>query len=155
MTLDLGRALHTLTARLDRAADRMLQAEFQVGYRRFLVLYMVGDLGASNQRSLADWLGVTEPSVSRMIASLSRDGLLNAAPHSAGGNQRQLTLTPAGRELVHRCGALLVGRLDVLVEASGVPYDVYTRHTNQLLAALDAGDKPAASRPSQEAHAEH
>jgi DNA-binding MarR family transcriptional regulator len=155
MSLDLGRALHTLTARLDRAADRMLQAEFHVSYRRFLVLYMVGALGASNQRSLADWLGVTEPSVSRMTASLAGDGLLNAAPHSAGGNQRQLTLTPAGWDLVHRCGALLVARLAALVEASGVPYDVYTRHTNQLVAALDAGDKMAVSRARQEAHEEH
>jgi DNA-binding MarR family transcriptional regulator len=149
VSLDLGRALHTLTARLDRAADRMLRAEQHVSYRRFLVLYMVGELGAANQRTLADWLGVTEPSVSRMIAALAKEGLIDAAPHAAGGNQRSLSLTPSGAQLVRRCGGLLVSRLAALVEASGVPYDLYTRHTNQLLAALnEAGDQQSADHHS-------
>ena len=85
---DLGLALHTLTARLDRAADRMLQAEQNVSYRRFLLLFMVGELGAPNQRTLAEWLGITEPSVSRMTAELTKTGLLTAEPDSAGGNRR-------------------------------------------------------------------
>jgi DNA-binding MarR family transcriptional regulator len=143
---DLGRALHTLTARLDRAADRILRAELHVSYRRFLVLFMVGELGVPNQRILAEWLGVTEPSVSRMIGALARTGLLEAVPDPAGGNQRRLSLTPDGKELVRRCGALLAGRLAALVEASGVPYDVYTGYTNQLLATLDAGERTAAGQ---------
>ena len=143
MNPDLGRALHTLTARLDRAADRILRAEQHVSYRRFLVLFMVGELGAPNQRTLAEWLGVTEPSVSRMIGALARTGLLDAAPDSAGGNQRRLSLTPDGKKLVRRCREVLAGRLVVLVEASGVPYDVYTSYTVQLLAALDAAEQRA------------
>jgi DNA-binding MarR family transcriptional regulator len=110
---------------------------------------MVGELGAANQRTLADWLGVTEPSVSRMIAALAKEGLIDAAPHAAGGNQRSLSLTPSGAQLVRRCGGLLVSRLAALVEASGVPYDLYTRHTNQLLAALnEAGDQQLADHHS-------
>ena len=62
-------------------------------------------------------------------------------PHcAAGGNRRQLRLTASGRELVRRCRQLLEGRLAALVEASGVPYDVYARYTNQLLAALERGE---------------
>jgi DNA-binding MarR family transcriptional regulator len=142
----LSLALHTLTARLDRAADRILRAEQDLSYRRFLVLFMVDLLGTPTQRALAERLGVTEPSVSRMTGALARTGLLEARPDPAGGNRRQLRLTASGRELVRRCRQLLEGRLAALVEASGVPYDVYTRYTNQLLAALDSAenhDRPA------------
>jgi DNA-binding MarR family transcriptional regulator len=146
VSLDLSRALHTLTARLDRAADRMLRAEQHVSYRRFLVLFMVGELDTPNQRTLAERLGITEPSVSRMIGALVGAGLLDAAPDAAGGNQRRLRLTPDGRELVGRCCDLLVRRLAALVEASGVPYDVYTSYTVRLLATLDGHDQGATGR---------
>ena len=145
MSLDLSRALHTLTARLDRAADRMLRAEQHVSYRRFLVLFMVGELDTPNQRTLAERLGITEPSVSRMIGALVGAGLLDAASDAAGGNQRRLRLTPDGRQLVGRCCDLLVRRLAALVEASGVPYDVYTGYTVRLLAALDGHGQGATS----------
>ena len=146
MSLELSRALHALTARLDRAADRMLRAEQHVSYRRFLVLFMVGELDTPNQRTLAERLGITEPSVSRMIGALVGAGLLDVAPDAAGGNQRRLRLTADGRALVGRCCDLLVRRLAALVEASGVPYDVYTGYTVRVLAALDGHDQGATGR---------
>jgi DNA-binding MarR family transcriptional regulator len=132
--LSLG--LHVLTARLDRAADRILRAEERLSYRRFLVLFMVGRLNAPTQRTLTECLGVTEPSVSRMTGTLTQAGLLEAQADPAGGNRRQLVLTPGGSDLVRRCCELLEGRLAMLAKDSGVPYETYTRHTYQLLAAL-------------------
>jgi DNA-binding MarR family transcriptional regulator len=132
--------LHTLTARLDRAADRILRAEQDLSYRRFLVLFMVDMMGTPTQRALAERLGVTEPSVSRMAGALAGTGLLEARSDPGGGNRRQLRLTASGWERVRRCRELLEGRLAAVVEASGVPYDVYARYTNQLLAALDSGE---------------
>lgn len=150
MDRDLSLGLHTLTARLDRAADRILRAEQDLSYRRFLVLFMVGKMGTPTQRALAECLGVTEPSVSRMTGALAGAGLLKARRDPAGGNRRRLGLTPSGTELVQRCCELLEGRLAALVEASGVPYDVYARYTNQLLAALDSvvnGDRRGTTAP--------
>ena len=72
--------LHVLTARLDRAADRILRAEHNVSYSRFLALTLVGELGASTQRALADPLGVTEPSVSRMTAVLAAEDFSTSSP---------------------------------------------------------------------------
>lgn len=146
MARDLSYSLHALTARLDRAADRILQAEMDVSYSRFLALFMVGQLGASTQRALAERLGVTEPSVSRMTAALARAGLLDASPDPAGGNRRQLSLTPDGDELVRRCCHLLESRMIALVKDSGVPYAEYDRHTKRLLAALDTGERHAGRR---------
>ncbi|MGK8503306.1 MarR family winged helix-turn-helix transcriptional regulator [Nocardia asiatica] len=129
--------LHVLTARLDRAADRILRAEHGVSYRRFLALTFVGELGASTQRALADRLGVTEPSVSRMTAVLAAEGLLVVQPDPGGGRSRRLSLTDKGEQLVAAAQQGLEERLAGLVAESGVPYDEYTRQTARLLTALE------------------
>ena len=139
---ELSFDLHALTARLDRAADRILRAERGVSYRRFLTLFTVGELGAATQRALAERLGVSEPSVSRMTGVLVDAGLLEAPPDPAGGNRRQLTLTPVGKALVEKCRELLEHRFAALVERSGVSYAHYARDTRLLLRALDASPHP-------------
>ncbi|MGW5670696.1 MarR family winged helix-turn-helix transcriptional regulator [Micromonospora sp. NPDC003776] len=134
---NLGLELHTLVSRLERAGDRILRANHGLSYRRFMVLVMVGELGASTQRALADRLAVTEPSVSRMIAALAGTGLLTVAPDPAGGNRRRIALTDSGRTLVNRAGTELIQRLTQLVESSGVPFETYLAHTRRLNAALE------------------
>ena len=138
MDRDLSRSLHRLTGRLDRAADAFLRAEAGVSYSRFLALYMVGSEGADTQRALAERLGVSEPSVSRMVRVLADGGWLRAVSEPAGGNRSQLRLTAAGEQLVQRWGAELEERLAALVDAADVPYRAYRAHTQRLLAALDA-----------------
>jgi DNA-binding MarR family transcriptional regulator len=101
-----------------------------------MVLVMVGELGVSTQRALADSLAVTEPSVSRMVAALADTGLLTVVPDPAGGNRRQIALTDAGRAMVEHAGTDLIQRLTGLVESSGVPFDTYLAHTRRLNAAL-------------------
>lgn len=135
---DLSFDLHAVTRRLDRAADRILLADHEVSLRRFLTLWHVGELGSSTQRDLAAALGVSEPSVSRMTGALAQTGLLEAPADPAGGNRRQLSLTPAGKQLVEQCRDTLENRFADLVERSGVPYAEYARYTKLLSAALDA-----------------
>lgn len=141
MERDLSRSLHALTARLDRAADRMLRAEAGLSYSRFLALYLIGSWGADTQRSLAEMLGVTEPAVSRTARVLSSAGLLEVSAKQGGGNRRRLRLSNAGEQCVQRWGGELEQRLTSLVERSGIPYDTYVHHTKRLLAALEAGER--------------
>ncbi|GAA3589164.1 hypothetical protein GCM10022419_084460 [Nonomuraea rosea] len=136
--------LHVLTARLDRAADRILRAEYNVSYRRFLALTLVGELGASTQRALADALGVTEPSVSRMTGVLAAEGLLDVQPDPGGGRRRRLSLTDKGKQLVASVQQGLEERLAALVAHSGVPYEDYAKHTAQLLATFDQAERERA-----------
>jgi DNA-binding MarR family transcriptional regulator len=137
MERDLSRSLHALTARLDRAADGILRAEAGLSYARFLALFMVGAHGADTQRVLAERLGVSEPSVSRMTRVLDEAGLLETTADPRGGNRHKLRLTAAGHRLVEVWGGELEERLAALVEASGVPYLTYRDHTKRLLDALD------------------
>jgi DNA-binding MarR family transcriptional regulator len=131
--------------------------EAGVSYSRFLALYMVGSEGADTQRALAERLGVSEPSVSRMVRVLAHAGWLQSLPDPAGGNRNQLRLTASGKGLVQRWGAELEERFAALLETAGVPYHTYRTHTTRLLAALDGqpGDArvrtPAAS-PTPFAH---
>ncbi|GAA3760167.1 hypothetical protein GCM10022225_52120 [Plantactinospora mayteni] len=46
--------LHTLVARPERAGDQILRPAPGLSYRRFMALVMVGELGVSTQRALAD-----------------------------------------------------------------------------------------------------
>lgn len=148
MEQDLGRNLHRLTAQLDRSADSFLRAEAGISYRRFLALYLVGLEGADTQQALADLLGVTAPSVSRMVRVLSQAGLLEATPDPLGGNRHQLRLAPAGEQLVTGWGSELESRLASLLKYAGVPYRTYVDHTKSILAALNARPH-SPSAPSQ------
>jgi DNA-binding MarR family transcriptional regulator len=137
VTRSLGYELHELIARLDRAADRILREQEGISYSRFLALFAVSE-GAGNQRALASWLAQSEPSTSRMVGVLTREGLLEASKVAGAGNRRHLRLTGPGAEVVNRCGRLLQGRFEDLVEQSGVPYRAYQNHTRRLLSQLEA-----------------
>lgn len=134
-----------MTARATRAADRILRAERGISYHRFLALYTVSVLGAATQRQLAEELGVTEPSVSRMVRVLVGEGMLAASADPNGGNRHRVELTAAGRELVAGGGALLEDRFAALVDAAGISYSEY-RHATQRLLTVLGGDIPAAHK---------
>jgi len=140
--------LHKLTARLDRAADGLLRREAGVSYSRFLTLFAVRESGGS-QRDLARWLGLTEPSASRMVAVLADEGLLRVIKQAGAGNRRQLQLTADGAGLVQRCGRMLEGRFEALVRGSGVPYEEYHRQTRRLLAGLEATESAPQAGPER------
>jgi DNA-binding MarR family transcriptional regulator len=141
--------LHKLTARLDRAADGLLRRDAGVSYSRFLALFAVRESGGS-QRDVARWLGLSEPSASRMAGVLADEGLLTVIRTAGSGNRRQLRLTADGSELVERCGQILEGRFEDLVRSSGVPYEEYQRYTRRLLDRLDALQHTADSHPGDQ-----
>jgi DNA-binding MarR family transcriptional regulator len=144
----LSYEVHKLTARLDRAADELLRRGEGISYARFLALFAVSQTNGS-QRDLAQWLGQTEPSTSRMVTVLADEGLLDVARRQGEGNRRQLRLSTSGAHMVERCGRLLEGRFEEMVRRSGVPYDSYQRHTRRLLEQLEADQHGSAD--SQEA----
>jgi len=143
----LGYELHKLTARLDRFADGLLREAAGVSYARFLALFAVRECGGT-QRDMARWLGLSEPSTSRMVRVLADDGLLEVKTLAGRGNRRQVQLTAKGDELIDRCGELLEARFEELVKLCGVDYQIYQNQTRRLLDNLEAA--PAAGLPRPE-----
>jgi DNA-binding MarR family transcriptional regulator len=90
-----------------------------------------------SQRDVAQWLGQSEPSTSRMVAVLAEQGLLQISRVDGTGNRRCLRLTSSGAELVGLCGRLLDGRFEALVQRSGASYESLQRHTRRLLRELE------------------
>lgn len=136
MSRGLSYELHKLTTRLDRAADVLLRRTEGISYARFLSLFAVRETHGS-QRELAQWLGQSEASTSRMVTRLADEGLLEVIRLDGGGNRHRLRLTPSGADLVERCGRLLEGRFEELVARSGVPHTSFQRYTRRLLEQLD------------------
>ena len=137
MPASLSYELHKLTSRLDRAADQVLRREAGITYARFIALFAVQQ-GAQTQRELAAWLGVTEPSVSRMARVLTADGFLEVSSPAGAGNRRSLRLSSEGTRLVKRCSRALEGRFVRLVQSSGVPFAEYHAYTVALIQQLEA-----------------
>lgn len=136
MPTQLTYDIHLLTARMDRAADRVLQEEHGLSYARFLVLLALSQ-GVSSQREIASWLAVSEPSVSRMMRVLSSAGLLAVTPDQRGGNRRVVRLTPQGEALFRQGAALLERLFADLLDQCGIPREEYAAHTRSLIDALD------------------
>jgi DNA-binding MarR family transcriptional regulator len=131
----LAHDLHLLVALMDRRAETLLaEAATGLTYRRFLTLVHVSELDGPTQRDLAARLGSTEPAVSRMVAGLARDGLLEVRP--AGGNRRELRLTPAGGRRLAHAGEVLGDRFAVLVRRHGLDPDGLHTTVQTLIAAL-------------------
>jgi DNA-binding MarR family transcriptional regulator len=136
MDLVLSRTLHALVATLDRAADRILRTDFGISYSQFLTLYAVEVLDGGTQREIADWMGATEPAVSRSVRALAADGLASIGPSAAGGHRRSVEPTSRGRDLVQSAGAHLERRLADVLAAADVGYEDYAAMTGRLLAAV-------------------
>lgn len=140
---------------MDRAADRVLQEEHGLSYARFLVLLALSQ-GACSQRAIGSWLGVSEPSVSRMTRVLATSGLLAVTPDPRGGNRRVVRLTQQGEAVFRQGAALLERRFADLLDHCNIPREEYAAHTRTLIAALDedssAGAGPAGETGSRSAH---
>jgi DNA-binding MarR family transcriptional regulator len=137
MPTKLSYELHKLTARLDRVADGLLREAAGVSYHRFLALFAVREYGGT-QRDIAGWLGLSEPSASRMVRVLADDDLLEVKTIAGQGNRRHVRLTAKGDELVDRCCGLLEARFEAFVKDCGVDYWTYQDQTRRLLEKLEA-----------------
>lgn len=143
MDTSLSRRLHAVVRTLDRAADRILRAEHDMGYPRLLLLFAVAENAGGSQRDIAEWMGSTEAPVSRSLRGLADDGLVEIGPSSTPGHRRQVSLSPRGLALLHSAGADLERRLAEVVASAEVDYMAYAEMTDRLLAALQGDSRKA------------
>jgi DNA-binding MarR family transcriptional regulator len=123
-------ALHALVAVLDRAADGILQERLGITFNRYLTLLTLQRLGAATQRELATELGVSEPSVSRSVPTLTEAGFLTVTSVAGEGNRRRVELTAVGDKLVDEAAEVLEDAFAQVMNLAGVG-------TKQILAITD------------------
>ncbi|MEE6274424.1 MarR family winged helix-turn-helix transcriptional regulator [Georgenia wangjunii] len=95
-----GRLLSAAARRVERRWDAYLD-QFSLSHASVPVLAMLarGDL---SQRELADAMGVTEQTVSRMLVRLERNGYVRRAPHARDRRRHVVSLAESGREVLVR-----------------------------------------------------
>ena len=114
----LAHELHVVVALMDRRADALLaRSGCALSYARFLALLHVSEADGPTQRDLSARLGTSEPAVSRMVAGLARDGLVEVG--RAPGNRRRLSLTAGGAAALAEAGAALGDGFDRVVRSTG------------------------------------
>ena len=102
MEMSTAYLLGRLMFALDREAERLLQAQVGVSYKRILFLTVLRECGTVTQHELAVALGYSDPAVSVMLGELTKDGLVETAPSATHGRKRLVNITPKGAEVVAR-----------------------------------------------------
>ncbi|MEP7111643.1 MAG: MarR family transcriptional regulator [Ilumatobacteraceae bacterium] len=80
---------------------------------------MTGAGDRPSQRELADYIGLDAIFVSKLIATLERNGLVQRTQHPADSRAVELTLTDAGIEVIDRAVVIVLDLQNQLTEPLG------------------------------------
>ncbi len=83
----------------NRAAVEAVLRPQGIGSTQWAVLYELISTGPTSQRDLGRALHIERASLSGIVATLSRKGLVEQTPSATDQRQRLITLTDAGREV--------------------------------------------------------
>lgn len=107
MQSDIGSLLHKVSSALDKVSDQVLLDRLGIGLSQFRVLlYLLSDDGAK-QKTIAESLAQTEPSVSRQVKVLQEKGLAVVKRNSANRRDRLVYLTRKGATTAEKAVAIL------------------------------------------------
>lgn len=101
-----GRLISAIARRIEQEWNAHL-AGWDLNHASFPVLYMLL-AGPRSQRQLADASGVTEQTMSRIVARLERSGYVHRRPHPHDGRRHDVVLTDAGRDAAMQAGRFSV-----------------------------------------------
>lgn len=136
MEASTGYLLGRFMFELDRAADKLLQTQVGISYKRALFLIVLQHSGTVTQHELAVALGYSDPAVSAMLVELVKDGYIQTAPSATHGRKRFVTITPKGTEVVAKGRHVLDEHFDQLLVMAGVDGQQYRELTEWLYQAL-------------------
>ncbi len=97
-----GRLVSAVARRIERDWNSHL-AHWDLNHASLPVLYLLAG-GPRSQRELATTSGVTEQTMSRIIARLERTGYIERRAHSQDRRRYEVVLTPSGRRTLAEAG---------------------------------------------------
>jgi|GEM_PF-2310595 len=93
---------------MERSAEALLSAQLHISFGQFMVLSVIdAHPGPLNQTAIADHLGLTKGTVSRLIEAGATAGWIIVAPDPASRRSRLISLSHSGEKLVRQGDALL------------------------------------------------
>ena len=101
-------AVRKAAAILEREAEAALAAELHISFGQFMVLSVIdAHPGPLNQTAIANHLGLTKGTVSRLIEQGVQSGWIKVSPDPVSRRSRLISLTAEGAHLVQRGDAIL------------------------------------------------
>jgi DNA-binding MarR family transcriptional regulator len=117
-TTDLVDAILTASrAFVGMAARSLAQVDDTISLAQYRVLVVIASRGPQRLADLAEQLGITSPSATRLCDRLVHAELILRRHSPADRREVQLSLTPKGRALVDQVTAARLREIEHLVEA--------------------------------------
>jgi DNA-binding MarR family transcriptional regulator len=129
-TSELATNIHRLSSVLGKIGDGTLQQYCGFGMSQFKILWMLNiHREGVLQTTIADWLNLTEAAVSRQIAIMQQDGLVDKVVDPNNRRNHNIMLTAEGKKLA-------VGSMDALVKEYKPFFDVLSKEEQERLNAM-------------------
>lgn len=107
MQNDIGSLLHKVSAALDMVSDQVLLERIGIGLSQFRVLLFLLASDGVRQKTIAENLGQTEPSVSRQAKLMQQKGLIVIRRSTSNRRDRLVFLTQKGAKTAERAVNIL------------------------------------------------
>jgi len=134
---------------LEREAEAVIVAELGLSFGQFMVLSVIeAHPGPLIATAIADHLGLTKATVSRLIDQGARAGWISVSPDPASRRSRLISLTATGEDLVRRGDAALKKSPLAGIESDAATIRAVTTTLTRVSAALhDPPDSPSSALP--------
>lgn len=140
--LTLGTRFRRLGERLQAETQVVLgEAAMQVPVASHPLLNLLDRRGPQQVGQISEALGVTQPGITRAVASLSKSGMVAIRPSDSDGRIRVVSLTEDGTAFVAKCRAEVWPRVERAVA------DLCDGFAAELLDHLDRIEDGLADRP--------
>jgi len=136
---------------MERNAEALLSAQLDISFGQFMILSVIdAHPGPLNQTAIADHLGLTKGTVSRLIESGAKAGWVVVAPDPASRRSRLISLSAVGEQLV-RQGDVLLEQSFLMQPGALNEADVQAAigTLQGVIDAMVAGSKPSALPPAR------
>ena len=114
-----GSPLHLLH-RVRQCASELFQSEmsgFDLTARQYVVLVAVANQSGSSQQDIIDRTGIDRSTVSQVVQTMIRKGLLKRRRTREDARAYAISLTPIGQDVLKACEPI-VGRIDEALVAA-------------------------------------
>jgi DNA-binding MarR family transcriptional regulator len=113
------RCIHRTVYALDKLADRILEAEKGLTFSQFMIMIAVERIPKVSQKTIAEFLDVTEAAVSRHIGNLVKKELINRHVNPKSRREHVLRLTERGKREFDGARTILRKELDEFFQNIG------------------------------------